>query len=75
MTLAIKIKIIELKQSDVAEEVSTELVSATVRRGSFALIKEITMSLTPNKAQREEARSAARLGRKSIMDQLKDIRI
>ncbi len=37
-----KIKIIELKQSDVAEEVSTELVSATVRRGSFALIKEIT---------------------------------
>jgi len=62
-------------QLDVAEEVSTELVSATVRRGSFALIKEITMSLTPSKAQREEARSAARLGRKSIMDQLKDIPI
>lgn len=32
MTLAIKIKIIELKQLDVADEVSTELVSATVRR-------------------------------------------
>lgn len=32
-----KIKIIELKQSDVAEDVSTELVSATVRRRSLSL--------------------------------------
>jgi hypothetical protein len=48
--------------------------ASALRRKGFT-VRQVTIGLEPTRAQREQARIASKIRRKSIMDQLKDVRI